>query len=82
MDNYIYAVGGYDSTCQLRSVERYNIDKKCWEFVSQMNSPRSALNLAVISKKLYALGKYTFLFPAGFKLQILLLAIDADTQTN
>lgn len=57
MNNYIYAVGGYDSSCQLRSVERYNVDKKQWEFVAPMNSPRSALSVAVISNQLFALGE-------------------------
>ena len=56
MNNYIYAVGGYDSSCQLKSVERYNIDTGTWEFVAPMNSPRSALHVAVLGKQLFALG--------------------------
>lgn len=58
MESYVYAVGGYDSTCQLRSVERYSLDKDCWEFVAPMNSPRSALSVAVICNRLYALGNH------------------------
>lgn len=57
MDNFIYAVGGYDSSCQLKSVERYSIDKKQWDFVAPMNSPRSALSVAVINNQLFALGQ-------------------------
>jgi hypothetical protein len=34
MDNHIYAVGGYDSNCQLKSVERYDTSTKTWEFVA------------------------------------------------
>lgn len=59
VDNYIYAVGGYDSSCQLKSVERYSIDKKQWEFVCPMNSPRSALSVAVINNQLFALGQFS-----------------------
>lgn len=56
MDNYVYAVGGYDSNCQLRTVERFSPEANRWEFVSPMNSPRSALSVAVVCNRLYALG--------------------------
>jgi len=58
MDCYVYAVGGYDSNCQLRTVERYCTVSNKWEFVAPMRSPRSALSVAVIGGKLYALGKH------------------------
>lgn len=60
LDGYVYAVGGYDSTSQLPTVERYCLMTDKWEFVSPMKSPRSALSVAVLGGKLYALGKYTF----------------------
>ena len=53
----MYAVGGYDSSSQLRTVERYCMMTDKWEFVASMKSPRSALSVAVVSGKLYALGK-------------------------
>ena len=56
LDNHIYAVGGYDSSCQLRTVERYSPEKCHWEFVADMGSPRSALSVAVINGKLFAIG--------------------------
>lgn len=56
MDCYVYAVGGYDSNCQLRTVERYCTVSNKWEFVCPMKSPRSALSVAVLGGKLYALG--------------------------
>lgn len=58
MDCYVYAVGGYDSSCQLSSVERYCTVTNQWEFVAPMRSPRSALSVAVVNSKLYALGQY------------------------
>ena len=64
MELYVYAVGGYDSTCQLRSVECYSLEKDCWEFVAPMISPRSALSVAVICNRLYALGKQLRLIPS------------------
>lgn len=58
LEGYVYAVGGYDSTSQLRSVERYCLNSDKWEFVSPMKSPRSALSVAVLGGKLYALGTH------------------------
>ena len=58
LDQYIYAVGGYDSTFQLPSVERYDVASNQWEFVSPMSRPRSALSIAVICGKLYAVGQW------------------------
>lgn len=56
LDQYVYAVGGYDSTYQLPTVERYDVEADVWEFISPMNHPRSALACAVVGGKLYALG--------------------------
>lgn len=57
MEQYVYAVGGYDSTFQLPSVERYSVENNQWEVLSQMNRPRSALSVAVVGNKLYAIGE-------------------------
>ena len=57
LDGYLYAVGGYDSSSQLRTVERYCMVTDKWEFVAPMKSPRSALSVAVLGGKLYALGE-------------------------
>ena len=58
MDQYVYAVGGYDATYQLPSVERYCVETNQWEMLAQMNRPRSALGVAVVNSKLYAVGEY------------------------
>lgn len=52
----VYAVGGFDGDSQLRSVERYRPETNSWEVIHSMNSPRSALGVAVLNGKLYALG--------------------------
>lgn len=61
MDQYVYVVGGYDSDEQLSSVERYDVETDQWEIVANMMSPRSALNVAVVRGKIYALGIYIYL---------------------
>ena len=60
MDQYVYVVGGYDGTDQLSSVERYDVETNQWQILSSMSSPRSALSLAVIANRLYALGRIIF----------------------
>ena len=57
LDQYVYVVGGYDSVNQLASVERYDVETNQWEIIADMGSPRSALGVAVVNNKLYALGK-------------------------
>ena len=58
LDGCVYVIGGYDSSSQLRTVERYCLMTDKWEFVAPMRSPRSALSVAVLGGKLYALGTH------------------------
>ena len=73
LDGYVYAVGGYDSSSQLRTVERYSVTTDTWDFVSPMRSPRSALSVAVLAGKLYALGWYFITFIQNILFQLNLL---------
>jgi kelch-like protein 19 len=57
LDQYVYAIGGYDSNSQLKTVERFDTENNTWEFVANMKSPRSALSCAVLGGKIYAIGK-------------------------
>ena len=60
MDQFVYVVGGYDGTDQLSSVERYDVETNQWQILATMSRPRSALSLAVVSNRLYALGRTSF----------------------
>jgi len=57
LDQYIYAVGGYDGSSQLSSVERYDVGSDQWTTVTSMNCPRSALGVSVVNNSIYAIGK-------------------------
>lgn len=57
LDQYIYAVGGYDGGSQLSSVERYDVGSDQWTSVTPMNCPRSALSVSVVNNSIYAIGK-------------------------
>lgn len=55
---YIYAVGGYDSCSQLRTVERYDPERNVWEYRASMLHPRSALSAAVLDNEIWVFGKW------------------------
>lgn len=57
-NGYIYALGGYNGTTQLSSVERYDPKTNEWTLVSCMLDHRSALSVASFEKKLYVFGGY------------------------
>ena len=55
---HVYAVGGFDGSRQLTSVERYDPSKDSWEEVAPLLRARSGVGVAVIDDNLFALGKY------------------------
>ncbi len=55
---HIYAVGGYDSRSQLRSVERYDAEQNIWEYMASMVHPRSALSATVLDGQIWVFGEY------------------------
>ena len=60
MDQYVYVVGGYDSTYQLSTVERYDVEIDQWQVLSSMGRPRSALSVVVVQNYLLAIGKFIY----------------------
>jgi len=53
---YIYVAGGMGANGQLNSFERYDTEKDAWTLLSPMSTPRSALTLAILDNKIYAMG--------------------------
>jgi hypothetical protein len=56
LDGYIYAIGGYDGTSRLSTVERYCPKTNRWTFVA---------SLANATSKVFAVGLNGFLYAAG-----------------
>lgn len=54
-DDYIYAVGGFNSR-RLRSVERYDPVTDTWSYIESMNKERSHFKCVVHLNKIYAMG--------------------------
>ena len=58
LNNYVYAIGGYNGDTQLNSVERYNPSLDTWTVTSPLVHRRSALSATVYCNKLYVIGGY------------------------
>ena len=54
--SYIYVAGGMGTNGQLNSFERYDTEKDVWTLLSPMPTARSALTLAILDNKIYAMG--------------------------
>ncbi|XP_068231439.1 kelch-like protein diablo isoform X2 [Palaemon carinicauda] len=59
IDDYLYAVGGYDGSYWLNSVERYDPLQDQWCSVSSMVSPRSSFGITVSSGRIYCIGGFS-----------------------
>ena len=57
-DHFIYAIGGYDddSHTTQKSVERYDVAKNDWSFVSSMNEERRLHAACVLNGNIYVVG--------------------------
>lgn len=58
LDGQLFAVGGYDGTQHLSSVECYSPCNDQWMSITQMKSNRCYVGTAVMCGKLYAVGGY------------------------
>ena len=54
----IYAVGGYDGSCDLATVEAYCPQTNQWQAVPTMGTRRSCLGVAVLNELVYVVGGY------------------------
>ena len=56
INGHIFACGGYDGDDELKTVEKYSIEKDEWSFVSPMKFKREEVVIVALGKYLYALG--------------------------
>lgn len=57
VNGYLYAIGGYDGTTQLSSMECYNIARNVWEPRASMHFGRSAHGATVYQSCIFVLGQ-------------------------
>lgn len=57
-DMKIYAIGGFNGRTCLKTVERYDPDKRQWEDVAPIHTARRSLSAVAVPNGIYALGGY------------------------
>jgi len=58
VDNFLYAIGGYDGSKYLSSIEVFNPETNQWSFKTSMNTPRSKFGIVTVNGRIYVIGGY------------------------
>lgn len=58
LNGLVYAVGGFNGSLRVRTVDVYDPIKDVWTAVSNMEARRSTLGAAVLDGKIYAVGGF------------------------
>ena len=58
LDGYMYAVGGWDGSMRLDTVEQYNLYTNVWCYVSNMKMALTSPAVAAVDGCLYVTGVY------------------------
>lgn len=58
LDRLLYAIGGFDGTERLSSVECYHPENDEWTMVSSMKCSRSGAGVASLGQYIYVIGGY------------------------
>lgn len=58
VNRLLYAVGGFNGTERLASVERYHPENNAWSFVPSMTCGRSGAGVAAINQYIYVVGGF------------------------
>ncbi len=57
LDGFVYAVGGYDGTTRIDTVERYSPRTNSWEFVRSLPIAISRCHATAFNGRLYVAGQ-------------------------
>ena len=57
VNGIVYAIGGYDGSAHLNTVECFDPMTNSWRTVASMASRRSSAGVAVLNDMLYVVGK-------------------------
>ena len=58
LNNHVYAIGGFNGSMRVKSVDSYNPFTKQWTNCTQMEARRSTLGVAVLNNLIYAVGGF------------------------
>ena len=58
MNGLVYAVGGFNGSLRVRTVDVYDPIKDMWSSVASMEARRSTLGAAILNGMIYAVGRF------------------------
>ena len=58
MNGLVYAVGGFNGSLRVRTVDVYDPIKDMWSSVASMEARRSTLGAAILNGMIYAVGGF------------------------
>ena len=76
MNDIIYAIGGYDGSAHLNTVECFDPVTNVWKPVASMASRRSSAGVAVLNDLLYVVGKLAHLLNCMCNVSLNLCSLD------
>lgn len=56
LNGCLYVVGGFDDNSPLSSVERFDPRLSCWDYVSELTTPRGGVGVATVMGCVFAVG--------------------------
>ena len=76
LDGYVYAIGGWEGTVRLDSIERYNPVSNTWTFVAPMKMAVTSPAVVSYDGMLYVTGEILYHKQKCLKMDILNLPLD------
>ena len=58
LNGLVYAVGGFNGSLRVRTVDVYDPTRNMWSSVASMEARRSTLGVAVLNNRIYAVGGF------------------------
>ena len=58
LNGLVYAVGGFNGSLRVRSIDKYDPLKDTWNSCASMEARRSTLGVAVLNGNIYAVGGF------------------------
>lgn len=58
INGMVYAVGGFNGSLRVRTVDMYDPAKDMWSSIASMEARRSTLGAAVLNGMIYAVGGF------------------------
>ena len=78
----MYAIGGYDGSAHLNTVECFDPMTNTWRAAASMASRRSSAGVAVLNDTLYVVGKWKGCVPLYINMHVRIMNTVRPKNTN